>query len=92
MHDCENKHSHCENGHTHGTGGEHENQHKTPKETAALLKYTLKHNAHHRDELRSLAHDLQHMQLNGEAEDILICVRELEETDKRLEAVMDKLQ
>ncbi|MGI5935281.1 MAG: hypothetical protein ACOX7I_00510 [Oscillospiraceae bacterium] len=86
MHNHEHEHFHEKDGHT------HDNLHKTPDEAAAFLKYTLKHNAHHREELLSLAHSLRHMWLDGEAEEIAACAKELETIDKRLEAVLENLK
>ena len=73
---------HDNNGHTHGHTHSHGNG--DWEETLAMLRYMLQHNIHHVDELRELAHDLEHLGLHGQAEEIKGAILDYEAGNARL--------
>ena len=97
-HTHEQDHGH---GHTHEQDAEHTHSHHhgghedllgSKAEAAAFLKYTLEHNAHHNEELASLAHSLQHLGLNKSAQEVRGCMDDIERTNSRLASVMAQLK
>jgi len=55
---------HDHDGHTHS----HDEQ--SLEEVVALLRFMLKHNEHHADELRGLEHELRHLGLSDRADEV----------------------
>ncbi len=49
-------------------GHEHHHDIMSKEETLATLDYMLKHNRHHADEMRELAHNLEHLDLQAAAD------------------------
>ena len=73
-------HSH-DHSHAHG-------QEVSAEERLALLKYMVQHNAHHAEELHELAHTLE-----GEpAEFLHNAVKDIEESNKKIEAALKLLE
>jgi len=91
-HEHEPAHDHdaCQT-HSHHHGG-HDSLLGSKAEAAAFLQYTLHHNSHHAEELSDLAHSLEHLKLDKEAEEVRRCIDELARTDKRLQSLLDALQ
>ncbi len=81
-------HDHDGHGHHHDV---HDNLLKSKVEAAAFLQYTLHHNAHHEEELESLAHSLEHLQLDKEALEIRQCIEDISKANRRLENVLKAL-
>lgn len=61
-------------------------------EAAAFMQYTLSHNAHHAEEMNSLACSLEHMNFVKEAEEIRMCIEDMKRADSRLKAVLNALK
>lgn len=92
-HDHPHKHEH-QNIHSHGheCPGIHDGLMQSKAEAAAFLQYTLSHNAHHAEEMNSLACSLEHMNFVKEAEEIRMCIEDMKRADSRLKAVLNALK
>ncbi|NLY87687.1 MAG: hypothetical protein GX083_03960 [Clostridiales bacterium] len=85
------KHEHCGHCHEHThADGEHSHCHSgnaSPEEAVALLKYMLKHNQHHSEELHDLGHSF-----DDEISDFIHdAVDKLEESNALLEQAVSLL-
>ncbi|NLM83318.1 MAG: hypothetical protein GX189_01245 [Clostridiales bacterium] len=84
-------HTHHDHDHHHPHDHDHDTLLKSVTEVAKFLQYTLQHNAHHEEELESLAHSLDHLSKTAEADEIRACIAELKKVDARLAALLDIL-
>lgn len=94
-HDHEHGHTH-DHDHDHGGAPAHhhsdaDNLLHSKEEAAAFLQYTLHHNAHHEEEMGGLAHSLEHLQLQKEAQEIRLCIEDIGRANARLEYVLKAL-
>ena len=74
-------------GHTHA-----QTHAKSVDEAAALLGYLLDHNAHHAEELHTLAHDLEDYGKTEAAKLLHTCIEEFESANTTLAAALDQLK
>ena len=76
---------HAHEGHTHS----HDN--RSRDETMAMLRYMLRHNEHHLDELNGLARELRSLDLPEQAEEIERGALDYMAGNARLKKALDKL-
>lgn len=72
-------------------GHEHSHAIQSKEETFATLGYMLKHNQHHTEELRELAHNLEHLDYTQAAEELKRCAESYDKGNEQLAAVLESL-
>ena len=89
MHEHEHEHTHDHEHHHH-----HDHDHgATPmEELVAMLRYMVGHNAAHTRELAELAGQLNTAGGHDQYEQVMQAVKEYEQANARLQAVLEKLQ
>ena len=76
---------HDHNGHTHS----HDVQ--SLEEVIATLRFMLKHNEHHADELHSLVHELRHHGLSGQADEVERGILDYKNGNVRLKKALEEI-
>ena len=67
---------------------EHGHEIMSKEETLASLEYMLKHNRHHTDELRELAHNLEHLDMAAAAKALRDSAEEYDKANDKLDAAL----
>lgn len=78
------------------SGHDHEHHHEhgeiSREETVAALGYMLRHNEHHAEELRDIAHGLEHLGYARQAGEVLRAVADFESGNARLKSALEEVK